>query len=653
MEVIPVAIDLETTANGYKGSPKACYKGNKILACGIHNNTHIEVPSCTWYWSQTREELLKRFENLVDLNKKYQVILIGHNFKFDLSYLLRDFPEIPWHEFTIWDTAEVHYLQSGHIDKFPSLEDVALFNGWGYTKYIDVGDWLAKGNKMQSIPEADLRQYVYEDAKVTYSIYISQTNSKASSKHEFEVCGKLVALASIELNGMCVDDVILGNGILSMEAELTSIEADLRRYYKVQCSLTDDQVNKLNLTANRTVSSYLCGVPAKVPVGSRKADKEELDIGNGGKGWCCKPHDGWPGEKPNKNTGFSVSESKLREIQATFPERGSRNYEYIDMILRHRELNKILNTYFTKLLQISRFTGSKIYTNINTTKTATGRTSSDSPNFQNMPPEVRKVFCARKVGSTIVEIDFKQLELCAIADLSQDWQMIEDITNGVDIHYEIGKDIFGWVDPSDMNEVDRRTVKTVVFGLCYGGGAKTLAVQAGIPTNLASDIIGQFYRRYPGVKQWHETLILEVNEAATPCGKAGYDGTQIQSAAYTVPKTGRWYLYTEVEAPDWLKRRGTTYSFSPTVLKNYPAQGFAGGDIVMTFLTVLYDLLKERNMLTLLVNTIHDSIVAEVPDEEMEQFKEVVKIAQNYTTEYWELSVPLTVEVKSSGFYWK
>ena len=142
--------------------------------------------------------------------------------------------------------------------------------------------------------------------------------------------------------------------------------------------------------------------------------------------------------------------------------------------------------------------------------------------------------------------------------------------------------MFGWLSPNEMDDGSRRTVKAVVFGLCYGGGAGTLSNQAGITQELAQDIINAFYARYPGVELWHDNIVYEAKKGTKESKEVGSLGGFIPVTRVTTLITGREHVIMGTESPEWLyKRTGEVYSIPPTKIKNYKPQGFAGGDVVM------------------------------------------------------------------------
>jgi DNA polymerase I len=268
-----------------------------------------------------------------------------------------------------------------------------------------------------------------------------------------------------------------------------------------------------------------------------------------------------------------------------------------------------------------------------------------------MPPLIRAMFYE---DEPVYEIDFKQLELFAIAELSGDEQLIDDLNNGRDIHYETGRQVFGWTNPTQMSEIDRRTIKSVVFGLAYGGSAGTLSEQAGISKQLAQNIIEAFYFRYPEVKTWHANITHAAIAASYQTGEVHPDGSVRRATKVETAITGRVHLITDSKSPDWLfKRTGERYSITPTKVKNYKPQGFAGGDIVKTFSRVFFYLIGGNNSTIRLHNTVHDSLVISSPDISKELLDNSVVQALAYVKKYYNMQTELQVNVKSTGNYWR
>src|SRR3990167_1637543 len=620
-----IGIDLETTTDGYDDSPKACYNNNRILAIGNNKGS----TSLSW---------IKEYLKLGGVGTHTPHIIVGHNLQFDIGYLIREWPELPWTSWVLWDTAIADYLFSGHVNTFPSLEDTASRNGIAYKKCFDVKAWLASGKRMEDADPTLLQTYANEDAEVAVQIMREQwkfSNPKLR-KLILDQSANALAIASIELNGMQFSASQASSKLLMNESTMGAIVHDLRTQLGLRYPyFKDEDIKRLNITANRTLSAILYGYPKEIEVGKKKKEKKVLVFD--------QPIVSIPTRTPpNKTLGYPVSEEVLRSHHNLF----SRH------ILQYRGLYKETNTYLAPLITRATVYDDYVYTNIHTASTNTGRTSSSNPNFQNMPVDIRKLFYAD--DGDLYEIDFKQLELCSIAELSGDAQLIKDIQDGVDVHYEVGRQVFGWKVFSDMASNTRRRVKSIVFCLCYGGGATTLSIQADVEKSIAQAVIEAFYARYPGVHHWHTETLKEAESNKWQSTELHpITTTLINNTKLIIDHTGRYFIFKDQDSPDWMKRKGVHYSFSPTKLKNYRAQGFAGGDVVLNYLKVLYHLIGGEQSKIRLRNMIHDSIVLSVPPEQVELFSNAVVQAKTYIEKSLNLKVPLTIETKSSGKYWK
>ena len=286
---------------------------------------------------------------------------------------------------------------------------------------------------------------------------------------------------------------------------------------------------------------------------------------------------------------------------------------FVEKISRYTALGTYLKT-FVEGIKKHKTEKNFLYPQFMQCVTATGRLSSRDPNFQNQPRAktfpIRKVINSRFKNGKIMEIDFAQLEFRSAVFLSQDKQGMEDIKNGVDVH-QYTADIIG---------CSRQEAKAHTFKPLYGGMSGT---------DNEKKYYSAFLKKYPGIKDWHEKLQDEA----------------IRYKVVTLP-TGRQYSFPKAERMPW---GGSSFS---TQIKNYPVQGFATADIVPLACILIQKLLEKNNTKSLLVNTVHDSIVADVfPGEEklvasclnngclgvVQQMKDIYGINFN---------VPLDVELK-------
>lgn len=625
-----IAVDCETTHRGGPDhdSPEAQYPSNEVVRVGFKYYGKEEV-----HISSDFKDLHSRLT--AHLEENDEVMLVGHNLKFDLKWFMRDYG--PAAGFCrLWDTMTFEYLDSGHEEKFISLEAALKRRGIKATKTMDLGEYIAAGGRVQDIPLKELDEYLEADVRMVLKLALEQ-----GLRYEEEIYNMyyIHALAEMELNGMPVDRE--GCQMLATTA------ADTCDRYVETCKtfikksaewadgspITDaDFEKKIKPTANRTLSWMITGYPTEVRTTSDKwtfkYKDHRLPIMNllsVGRVWTGKPN----------HLGHSMDE---KHIDAAIFEHACDGLAHPVLVNlpSFRKNDKLLNTYYLPFLVQSEETGC-IHPKLNTTATATGRLSSSKPNGQNLPTEARRLIVAQE-GYKIVELDFSQLELVALASLCKDPQMLKDIAAGEDIHYNSGQRVMGWSDPSDMTKKDRTLVKNVNFGAVYGGKAPGLSMQTGVDKKIIQDLINSLYRRYPGIAEWQKATYENVVMNMEPNGHDD-DGEQMYKS--TIKEGDRKYTFFETPSPRWLRARtGRSYSFNPNQVYNYPIQGFAGWRIVLGYLGNLW---AESNKDIKFLMTVHDSIVIMVPEDDVRIFQgeiehEVKKLSR-------ELGLPFDLQV--------
>lgn len=264
---------------------------------------------------------------------------------------------------------------------------------------------------------------------------------------------------------------------------------------------------------------------------------------------------------------------------------------------------------------------------------------------------IKKHFKSRwKEKGTLIEADYSQLEIYVLAHLSGDINLKNDLLSGKDLHAISAENLFG---PRFTKE-QRKIAKQLSFQLQYGAGAKSMAEKNNISVYKAKQFIVQYYRRYPDVENYQEYLIQLVRKSRiVPPGARTEKGFPQGVGSYQ-QDTGRLFTFVEEDSPEWIKHTET--SFRPTQIKNYGIQGFAGGDIVLTSLGVLHRELKQNEKLKdncLLINTIHDSVMADCKDgyvsDAVELITDTMEAAPQYLKEWYDIDfdLPLQVEVKT------
>lgn len=624
---IDIVVDLETTANGPDNSPEAHWPDNRVLYWGWASGGNPVA------WSDKPDTLMQ--DIWAAYQEGYQVRIIGHNLKFDLKYMIQARPEFPWHKFDYCCTMHRHYRYTGHRDKFISLEDLAHRHRIPFTKTLDLGALLKSGVKMEDIPENDLVPYLKEDVGVTKQInqYQDTVNPDLDS-------ALVLPLAHMELLGLPLDSVQAA----SLMTKLVKDEARLAHEMELHLATifrwsTGDPViaGEIKFNAPRTISYLLTGKPVSgIMSGKRILEYKtgfQPELPNGAHAIF------WPGKTPT-NLGYPMPANTLKDIQVSYP------CDYITWVLEYRKVQKLMNTYVGPFLEKTK-TIPTIHPKMHVASTATGRLSSAEPNGQNLPPIARELF--KSEHGQMMEIDFAQLEVCALAAITQDPVLIDDLKRGEDVHYNSGRKVMGWKSKADMTKEGRTIVKRVNFGLIYGGGAASLAKQTGQDRKLVKSLIDSFYARYPGVGVWQEQFYKEVVNNLLPFDVK--DGEQRYASAVNLPISKRQFHFVESESPKWLKiKTGRKYSFKPTETKNYPVQGFAGGDIVMLALVLLHSALWDEENTDIRM-TVHDSILVDTGLDEADLRVYMTRICRTIEAVFnlpFELQFDIT-----SGTHWR
>jgi DNA polymerase-1 len=298
-------------------------------------------------------------------------------------------------------------------------------------------------------------------------------------------------------------------------------------------------------------------------------------------------------------------------------------------LLEHRGLSKLKSTYTDKLpLEINPQTG-RVHTSYHQAVAATGRLSSSNPNLQNIPVRnaegrrIRQSFVAPE-GFKILAADYSQIELRIMAHLSGDDGLVEAFSQGKDIHRATAAEIFE-VGLDDVQTEQRRAAKAVNFGLIYGMSAFGLAKQLKVSRTEAAEYVTKYFKRYPGVKHYME----DTRE------KAKEDG-------YVETLFGRRLYLPEINAKNAMRRQ-----YAERTAINAPMQGTAA-DIIKVAMIGVNDWLREGTSNTTMIMQVHDELVFEVAEDEIEAVQS--KIIERMVNAA-KLDVPLVVDT-GLGINW-
>ncbi len=320
-------------------------------------------------------------------------------------------------------------------------------------------------------------------------------------------------------------------------------------------------------------------------------------------------------KKTEKQRAASTRVDVLEELATSFP--------LPKKVLEYRTLSKLKGTYIDALPSLVHPTTGRLHTTFHQTVAATGRLSSSDPNLQNIPirsdlaRRLRRAFVAAP-GAKLLSADYSQIELRVLAHLSSDPALIEAFRAGEDIHHRTARQVFG---SSTLSEPEkRRRAKIINFSIIYGKTAFTLGKEFGVPTREAQAFIDAYLDRYPKVRGLIEEIILEAR-------RTGKVRTLFGRQRY-VPEIG--------------SRNRTTRAAAERVAVNTPIQGTAA-DLIKKAMIDLHRRLRDEKLATRLLLQVHDELVLEAPDAEVERASHVVRETMENV---YTLLVPLRVDLK-------
>lgn len=323
-----------------------------------------------------------------------------------------------------------------------------------------------------------------------------------------------------------------------------------------------------------------------------------------------------PKGKKTKTGAWSTDASVLEEIQGEHP--------IVGIAMEWRTVSKLQSTYVEALPKLVEADG-RVHTTFQQAVAATGRLSSTDPNLQNIPirtalgRKIRNAFIAEK-GNTLVAADYSQIELRILAHVTRDEHLITAFAAGEDIHRATAARVLD-KPASEVNDDERAMAKMVNFGIAYGMGDFGLATRAGISREAAKTFIAGYFERYPGIRRYIDTIKEEA-----------------RSTGSVTTQLGRRRPIPELRAGNpALRAAGERAAI------NHPIQGTAA-DVIKIAMIRLASRLAEAGLKARLVLQVHDELLLEVPNDEVER---LVPILVDTMESALALDVPLTVEVKS------
>ena len=599
-------------------------------------------------------------------------LLIMHNAQHDLMWLWESGFK---YDGDIYDTMLAEYLlQRGQKEPI-SLEVCAERRNLNYQKQDTLKEYYKKGYNTNEIPLQELLFYLRSDLDITRELYFAleqdYAQPEAESLHRvkditFRTCK---ALTRMYMSGIRVDRTALQQVRLEFEKEKAEIEDRLQR--KTRKLMGDTPVNlnspeqvsqvifsrrvhnkkewadlfdytetqqefreaiEANSTIVRKTKASTCsecngrglvhklrkdGTLYKLPTKCKPCDSRGYLLTKTKEvaGLCFSA----PSKKWISANGFSTSKGNLESLMATATSNGMESaLDFLTDLKRLSAISSYLSS-FVDGIDIYTKPDGFLHVNLTQSVTSTGRFSGRNPNMQNMPRggtfPVKRVFISRWEGGQIMECDFAQLEFRVAAFLSQDSTAMQEIDTGFDVHSYTAKVISDAGQPTQRQAAKEHTFAPL-FGATGYGRSKAVAAY-----------YKHFNEKYKGVAKWHKKL-----------------GDEAMRFLKITNVSGRQYAF-----PDVTRRSNGNVSHF-TMIKNYPVQGFATGDIVPVVLLEFERLLEPLH--SCLVNTVHDSMVIDVHPDEVKKVLTIVDtinsnlncvIKDAYDV---EMNVPLLLEAK-------
>ncbi|TLS39147.1 DNA polymerase I [Pseudalkalibacillus caeni] len=321
-------------------------------------------------------------------------------------------------------------------------------------------------------------------------------------------------------------------------------------------------------------------------------------------------------------TGYSTSADVLEKLES--------KHEIISKILHYRQLGKLNSTYIEGLLKVIYRDTNKIHTRFQQALTQTGRLSSTDPNLQNIPirleegKKIREAFIPSEKDWLIFAADYSQIELRVLAHIADDDNLVEAFRNDQDIHTKTAMNVFG-VEADEVTGNMRRHAKAVNFGIVYGISDFGLSQSLGITRKEAGQFIDRYLESFPGVKQYMDDIVQHAKQE-------GFVSTLMHRRRYL---------------PEINSRNFNQRSFAERTAMNTPIQGTAA-DIIKKAMVEMAERLETEGLQARMLLQVHDELIFEAPEEEIEDLKRIVpEVMENAI----ELKVPLKVDY-SYGSTW-
>ena len=549
--------------------------------CRIVGMSFAAEPFKAWYLPFGDANRAEYIKILRPLFENEAIAKIGQNIKFDLMVLAKLGIAVRGKRL---DTMLMHYLldsESRHNMDFLAER---------YLNYspISIETLIGKGAKqltMDMVGVERVAEYAAEDADVTlrlkHVLYPEVEKMAMLDLYHNIEAPMIDVLAAMEMAGVTVDCEALARYAVELREMLQRLESEVREMAGEPA---------LNINSSRQLGEVLFGK-------LRITDKPKM----------------------TKTKQFSTEEEYLQGFAHDFP--------IVSKILEYRGVKKLLSTYVEALPELVNKETGKIHTSYNQAVTATGRLSSTNPNLQNIPVRdalgkpIRAAFVASDAEHTLVAADYSQIELRLMAHLSGDEALIEAFKQGEDIHAATAARLYG-KGVAEVSSDERRSAKTANFGIIYGISAFGLAQRLDISNRDAKELITNYFETYPGVKRY-------MDDAVAKATTEGYVETMF----------GRRRTLHDITSSN-----RTVRGLAERNAINAPIQGSAA-DIMKLAMVEIYRRFEAEGIRSKMIMQVHDEVVVDTLNEELESVKRIVKEAMESVA---SLRVPLIAEVNSA-----
>ena len=524
--------------------------------------------------------LLEQFRSILGSSK----LKIAQNIKYDISVMENYGVSVA---LPMFDTMLAHYLLE------PDQRHNMQLLSEKFLQYspIPIETLIGKKGKGQgSMKDVELEviaEYATEDADITFQLY-------EVLKPALEEKGLLGLLMDVEMPLVLV--------LEAMERQGVKVDIDFLKEYSnqllgqvrtVQAAIFSDAGGVFNIASAQQVGKILF---------------EQLKLSD-------KP-------KKTKTGQYQTDEETLNSLLGKHP--------IVQNIMDFRALQKLKSTYVDALpLLVDANTG-RVHTHFNQAVAATGRLSSQNPNLQNIPirtelgREIRKAFVSKGADTTLLSLDYSQIELRIIAHISGDPGMQEAFQQGIDIHTATAAKVWG-VAIEDVDKEMRRKAKTVNFGIIYGISAFGLSQRVGISRGEAKEIIENYFKQFGGVKTYMDETVNRAREN-------GYVETIL----------GRRRYMRDINSANAVMR-----GFAERNAINAPIQGSAA-DMIKVAMIHIHNWLNEEKLKTRMILQVHDELLFDVPNDELALVEAKIKYLMENSM---PLSIPVVVE-SGTGNNW-